>query len=150
MTYPDLYTYRAELATPPHGGEGAYDGDTWWLWVDTGFDQWFRSKFRMASFDTPEVSGTVASEYEKEKGRDAQGFATEWMAEPFLIHTYRASEAHDVDEAGKYGRWLADPFRVNEAGHTEQMGDYLMGLDLATEWPTRWRTVYDRFDRGGS
>lgn len=141
--HPDLYFYRAKLATPPHGGDSAFDGDTWWLWVDVGFDQWFRSKFRWASFDTPELTGSKASDHEKQKAREAKDVVMDWLHDPFLIRTFKASEAHDVDDAGKYGRWLADPFRVNADGTYSLMGDHLMAMDLATEWPTRWREVHD-------
>lgn len=139
----DLYVYRARLIVPPHGGDPVFDGDTWWLHVDYGFDGGFRDKFRSKRWDMPEVTGSAASEFEKEKGAEARVEAIDWFdEEPFYVRTFKASEAHDVEDRGKYGRWLAEPFRVFD-GEEQHLGEHLASLDLATEWPMRWREQFD-------
>lgn len=143
MTTIDLYVYRARLATPPHGGDPVFDGDTWWMQIDCGFDGGFRDKFRSKRWDMPEITGSAATEAEKHKGDEARTAAVEWFAQgPFHVRTYKASEAHDVEDKGKYGRWLAEPFRLTGTGNEDHLGAALASMDLATEWPMRWREVY--------
>lgn len=149
MSSSDLYVYRARVVPPPYDPDasGVWDGDTWWLHIDKGFDHGFRDRFRAKTFDTPEVTGSAASEYEKQKGDEARVAAEEWFVlSPFLVRTFKASKAHFVEDRGRYGRWLAEPFRIGEDGNEEHLADHLIGMGLATFWPTRWREVHGTED----
>ncbi len=108
------------------------DGDTYWLRVDVGFRQSMLVHTRLNEWDTPEIYR--GSSYERERGKVARDFAEHWMRSSFddlHIQTYK-----DPDS---FGRWLADVFIPSGAS----LGKVLGELDLATQWPTRWRDVYD-------
>lgn len=106
------------------------DGDTFDLIVDPGFRLSFAGRFRLLGWDTPELRR--GSDYERERGKVATEAATAWFTE----------HAGDVRvltaKADSFGRWLAAPYSP-----TDTLGDLLGDLGLATEWPTRWRDVYD-------
>lgn len=117
-----MYTYRAELLR-------VVDGDTYDLKVDTGFYMTYAHRFRLYGYDTPELYR--GSDFEKKEAQTAKNFVEEWFAAnpDFWIRTYKADS---------FGRWLCDVFTDQD-----RLSDALVEAHLATEWPTRWREVYD-------
>lgn len=92
-----MYEYKATVVA-------VYDGDTITADVDLGFKSFQRGlKFRLFGIDAPEVRGEER----------ADGVITrDWLRERILgkevvIHSHK-------DSTGKYGRWLADVFPLDD------------------------------------
>lgn len=116
------YVYKARLIR-------VVDGDTYDLHVDLGFHMYMKSRFRLYGHDTPELRR--GTEFEKAEGARAKEFVRCWFnARPsFYIHTYKSDS---------FGRWLVDIFTEHD-----NLGHDLSKQHLATQWPVRWREVYD-------
>lgn len=131
----DLYTYRISKL------ERVVDGDTFDLHLDCGFHLTFASRFRLNGYDCPETRR--GSEFEREKGAEATEAAIQWFAEHQPLHHLRVV----THKADSFGRWLADITALDEDRQpVSRLGEHLMGLGLAVEWPKRWNEVYDRPD----
>lgn len=84
-----MYEYRAKVAS-------VHDGDTLRLDIDCGFNVWLhRVPCRLLGVDAPEL-GTP-------EGRAARDWLRAWLpvGANIIVRTH-------LDEADKYGRWLAD------------------------------------------
>jgi endonuclease YncB( thermonuclease family) len=93
------------------------DGDTAYLFVDTGFYGYHMMSFRFLDIDTPEMNSKVASE--KTKAQDAKQMVkdmldcdeTTWMVHlkewPLRIETEKRPD--------NFGRWLARIFFMDGA-----------------------------------
>lgn len=129
MNEKDLYVYELKEVVR------VVDGDTYDLILDVGFHQQQASRFRLADFDTPEIFWHKASDHEKEKGQEATERVALWLSsyldegQSIYVRTYKSDS---------FGRWLAEIFVGDDI-----LGEFLEGLGLATQWPTRWREVYD-------
>jgi len=112
-----LYWYKAVVASK-------YDGDTWRLNIDLGFDSWLMNQsVRLYGIDTPEIRGE-----ERPAGLITLDVVNDWC--PDGTHLLLQSIK---DRTGKYGRWLGLIWpegwdqsvngRLLEEGHaTEYMG----------------------------
>lgn len=112
------------------------DGDTYWLRVDVGFRALVLINVRLHGYDTPEAHrGTT---YEKAKAVEARNLAIAWFDAnkgSIWIETMK-----DPDS----GRWLGSIW----ADEADDSFDYLLGValvgeNLASYWPARWRDEYD-------
>ena len=91
-----FYAYKAKCV-------GVYDGDTVTLQVDLGFNIGRLLKCRLYGIDTPELRGC-----ERPDGLVVRDYVKGLIYQKdVLIHTYR-------DKTGKYGRYLAEIFYLEE------------------------------------
>ena len=120
------------------GIERIVDGDTYWLHLDVGFRQNQLTCIRLMGYDCPERVGGSKFEHDKadEATMAASAFfvAAEMIRQPVWCRTEK-----DPDN---FGRWLGELWYEGES--KVFLGAYLAGQKLATPWPIRWRTVYDR------
>jgi micrococcal nuclease len=92
-----MYEYHATVVS-------VYDGDTITVDIDLGFRSHLKKvKLRLFGIDAPEMRGV-----EKEQGR----ITRDWLRERILdrevfVRTYK-------DRTGKYGRWLADVYPIDD------------------------------------
>lgn len=126
-----LYVYRVTEIVK------IVDGDTFDLVVDPGFRLAYADRFRLFGWDTPELR--AGSELERTEAQRAHQVATVWInADPgaLMVRTHKADS---------FGRWLAEVYRENQDWNTPSgsLGLHLHSLSLATEWPMRWREVFD-------
>lgn len=127
----DIYIYKADLVR-------VVDGDTIDLMIDPGFYLTYAARVRLHGIDCPERRS--GSEFEKQRGQDATQATEYWFEEVMrrgadvIVRTYQADS---------FGRWLVDVTAsdVPHAGPT--LAQRLKALDLAVDWPKRWREVYD-------
>ena len=96
---PEPYVYRLLSVAK------VVDGDTIDLNLDLGFSLILRQRVRLIGIDAPQVRTRDATE--KRLGLLAQEYVTEWFERPgqILVRTTKKE---------KYGRMLADCFRVGE------------------------------------
>lgn len=93
-----LYWYEADVVS-------VYDGDTITARVDLGFNVTIELRFRLSRIDAWEVRGT-----ERPLGLLARDRARELIdGKRVVINTMK-------DRTGKYGRYLADVYFLNEDG----------------------------------
>lgn len=92
-----MYVYKARVVA-------VYDADTITVDVDLGFHSWLKKvKVRLYGIDAPEVRGV-----ERPEGlRSRDWLREEILNKEVILQTYK-----DGTGKGKYGRWLADLFRV--------------------------------------
>ena len=92
-----MYHYRAIVTK-------VYDGDTITADVDLGFGIWHKDqKFKLVGIDAPEVRGK-----ERQKALESRDFLRELiLGKEVTIETIK-------DKKGKYGRWLAEVFIIDE------------------------------------
>ncbi|EFO32518.1 thermonuclease [Roseibium sp. TrichSKD4] len=92
-----MYEYKAHVTS-------VYDADTITADIDLGFKAALKGvKLRLYSIDAPEMRGQ-----EKEQGR----ISRDWLRERILgkdvfVRTYK-------DQTGKYGRWLAEIYPLDD------------------------------------
>jgi endonuclease YncB( thermonuclease family) len=111
------------------------DGDTAWLRLDPGFRQSILVNVRLLGYDTPERNrGSV---YEKQQAQAARAFTVGFLA------TERTLWIRTEKDPDDFGRWLGDIWYEDSTGE-HHLGPALEQIQLATPWPTRWRTVYDQ------
>jgi len=116
-----MFEYQARVDESRYP-QGAYDGDTVNLFVDLGFGIVKSMTVRLTGVNTPELRGA-----EKEQGKVFRDFTRAWLAEsatsggkwPLLIKTQK-------DKSGKYGRYLAEIFRLNDP--EKSLNQYLLDL----------------------
>ena len=102
-----------------------YDGDSFDLTLDLGFDLIYHTKVRIEGVDTPELRG--GTEMSKKAGYLAKEKATE-----FVMKLMDEEEAYFLSETyrGKYGRPLGDIID----DHGRSLRDYLIGNNLGVEY----------------
>jgi micrococcal nuclease len=88
------------------------DGDTLDLDLDLGFSVTLRQRVRLIGIDAPEVR--TRDDAEKARGLQAQRFVVEWLQRPGLVWVRTTKD-------DKYGRMLADCFRVGEPSLCEEL-----------------------------
>lgn len=109
-----LYQYKAKVVD-------IYDGDTFTLDIDTGFDIHKIEKIRLARIDTPELRGE-----EKEQGKFVRDHVKQLvLGKEIIIHT-------DKDKKGKYGRYIAEVYYQGPSGDYINLNDYLLDKGMAT------------------
>lgn len=136
-----MYDYRVASVTR------VVDGDTYDLVLrqpepyDFGFyimiDPTATVRVRLLGWDTPEVR--AGSVFERNCATTATTVARAWWAEFWgsaWVHTEKSDD---------FGRWLGHVWRDNGS----DLGEVLAAEGLATQWPTRWREVYDKRVGGG-
>jgi len=117
----DEHTRRAQVVR-------IIDGDTLVLRIDLGFYTYIETAVRLLGVDTPEKNSRDQME------RLAAHEATEWVRAwckdypvdvewPLVIRT---------EKAGKYGRWLADIWKV---GDPESLTESLLSESLGKPYP---------------
>lgn len=133
MSASDLYVYRSELVR-------VIDGDTFDFMIDPGFYLTYAARVRLFDWDTPERFR--GSPYERERAYEATEVVKAWMQAHAGWDLY--VRTHKADS---FGRWLAEVFVVTTNGTGEEREDHLSthlaDRELATQWPDRWRDVYD-------
>ena len=94
-----LYNYRAKVV-------GVYDGDSITIDIDLGLGVWSKGqKCRLSGIDTPEIRGE-----ERIAGLKAKIRVSE------LILGKQVVIITEKDKTGKYGRWLATIWDLNDDG----------------------------------
>jgi micrococcal nuclease len=94
-----LYNYRANVIS-------VYDGDTITIDIDLGLGIWSKGqKCRLSGIDTPEIRGSERTEGLKAKNRLSG-----------LILGKQVGITTEKDKTGKYGRWLATVWNLNDDG----------------------------------
>jgi len=94
-----LYNYRAKVV-------GVYDGDSITIDIDLGLGVWSKGqKCRLSGIDTPEIRGE-----ERIAGLKAKIRLSE------LILGKQVAITTEKDKTGKYGRWLATIWDLNDDG----------------------------------
>ena len=107
----NVYTYPVEVLS-------VYDGDTFTVMVDVGFNTYRKLKLRLARVDTPEIR--TRDKLEKARGYEAKKEVVQLFAEnpdQIFIQTLKK---------GKYGRWIAE-VQVGEIN----LSDWLVSQKLA-------------------
>lgn len=126
------------------GVERISDGDSYWLFIDTGFRRASLENFRLMGYDTAEIFSSQASAYEKEKGHEAKQAAIDWFdakqmnGDTIWVRSYKDDDA--------YGRWLGDFWTGTPTMVEDDLGEHLEYLGLAVRSPdgkVKWRDVYD-------
>lgn len=120
------------------------DGDTYWLWIDTGFRRVSLENFRLMGYDTPELFSSIASDFEKDRAREAKARVITWFREHMADGN--SMWLRSYKDADKYGRWLADIWVGSPSQVIEDLGASLEDLGLAVVSPdgkTKWRHVYE-------
>lgn len=85
-----MYEYKATITS-------VYDGDTVTAQVDLGFSIGFKTKFRLARIDTPELRGS-----EREQGLIVRDLVREKiLGKEVTVKTNK-------DKTGKFGRYIAE------------------------------------------
>lgn len=111
-----LYKYKGEVVK-------VVDGDTIDVMVDLGFNIFIKERFRLARIDAWEVRGE-----ERVKGLEAKAFVKDLLdgKEVFI----------DSQGTGKYGRWIAEVFVLDDKGAMMNVNDELMekGHAKPVEW----------------
>lgn len=130
----NIYTYEVQYLN-------LYDGDTFEIVPDLGFGISFNmpgeSNWRLRGWDTPELRS--ASAFEKSEGNRAKRFVDDWFKTQATVYM----RSYKYEETDSLNRWLAEIWGVDADGNVTQLGKELYDLQLATEWPTRWREVHD-------
>lgn len=109
---PDLYKYKARILR-------VIDGDTVEAEIDLGLAIFTKQKLRLSNIDSPEVRGE-----DKEKGKAAAKhlvkllvlYATNSKSGRLRGDCSIVYVATTRDRTGKYGRYLAELWGVNEDG----------------------------------
>lgn len=111
-----MYEYRAKVVR-------VYDGDTITVQVDLGFHVSITETIRFARINTPEIRGEERPEGLK---------SLEWLKPEILNKTVLIRT--DKDKTGKYGRYIADVFELDQENMQETgmcFNDRLVELKLA-------------------
>jgi len=107
------YTYRAFC-------HSCYDGDTFTMTIDLGFNVQVTEKIRLFGVDTPEIRGD-----ERERGLLVRDYVRSAISGKFVtIKTHK-------DKKGKYGRYLAELIFENSAGVKVDLAEDLLSRDFA-------------------
>lgn len=126
------------------GVERISDGDSYWLYVDTGFRRVSLENFRLYGYDTPELFSSVASDFEKEKAREAKSAAEAWFADNLTRR--RVIWLRSRKDPDKYGRWLGEFWTGTPSETESDLGRFLEDQRLAIASPdggAKWRDRYD-------
>ena len=115
-----MYEYKAKVLR-------VVDGDTVDLEVDKGFNTFMRDRFRLFGIDAPETYGVKKTSEEYAAGQKAKNWLKEKIENrSVIVKTHK-------DKRGKYGRWLAEIFRVVEE-EEESVNNQMIKLGLAQEY----------------
>ncbi len=110
----NLYHYKAFVSS-------VYDGDTCTVDVDLGLGIWVKGeKIRLHRIDAPEVRGE-----EREAGLLSRNFLRDQIDnKEIIIQTVK-------DKKGKYGRYIAEIWIMNENGDLININDQLVSEGFA-------------------
>jgi micrococcal nuclease len=110
----NLYHYRAMVVY-------IYDGDTCTVDIDLGLNTWVRGeKLRLYRINAPELRGA-----ERPEGLKSRDFLREQIdGEKVVIQTIK-------DKKGKYGRYLAEIWRVSVEGEAININDLMVEKGFA-------------------
>lgn len=133
-----LYASHPEYVYRVRSVERITDGDTYWLYVDTGFRNTLLVHGRLNGYDTPERYR--GSDFEKAEAKRAQEFVVVWFAERLNDSRVFLQSEKDPDN---FGRWLVKVWAERDYLHSVVLGNALINEDLASLWPVRWKEVYD-------
>lgn len=125
------------------GVEKITDGDTYWLRLDVGFRQTQLTHLRLLDYDTPELF-RPQSDYERGEARRAKEVVEEWFL--FINDPSTTVVVRTENDPDSFGRWLGEFTAHKEDGELHvngHLGRHLSNLMLASEWPLRWREVFD-------
>lgn len=107
------------------------DGDTFWLRLDVGFRQTLLCHIRLDGWDTPELRR--GSDFEKSKAKEARQIVDEFLhSGEIWVQT--------KPDPDNFGRWLANVWRKEDG---QSLGHLLSSMELASQWPARWREEFD-------
>lgn len=126
------------------GVERISDGDSYWLYVDTGFRRASLENFRLNGYDTPELFSSLASAFEKEKAREAKAESERWFRDH--LATGETIWLRSFKDTDRYGRWLGEFWTGSPSQETDALGGHLESLGLAANSPggrVKWREIYD-------
>ena len=115
----NLYIYRAKVTK-------VYDGDTCTADIDLGMKTWVHSEtLRLNRINTPELRGS-----EREAGLVARDRLRELILDKeIFLQTIK-------DKTGKYGRYLAEIWVIDENGGFVNINDQLIAEGLAEYYMT--------------
>lgn len=105
-----LYHYKAFV-------ESVYDGDTYTVVIDAGFNMSLKQNLRLSGVNTPELRGD-----DKVRGVEVRDYVSSLiLGKTVFVRTVKVSE--------KYGRYLADVFfQEEENGPYINLGERLIAL----------------------
>jgi len=113
-----LYWYKATCVR-------VVDGDTLDLEIDLGLNIFSRQRVRLYGIDTPETYGVKKGSEEYEAGKKAAARVSEYIYNADLwIKTIE-------DKTGKYGRYLAEIYKIDAEGNLFCLNDILVNEGLA-------------------
>ena len=110
----NLYHYRAVVTS-------VYDGDTCTVDIDLGLSTWVRGeKLRLYRINAPELRGA-----ERPEGLKSRDFLRAQIdGQKIVIQTIK-------DKKGKFGRYLAEIWKVGENGEVININDLLVAQGFA-------------------
>lgn len=91
-----------------------YDGDTYWVTIDMGFNTFRKEKIRILGIDTPELRGP-----EKTFGMKVAEYVKSLIPDGSKVYIR-------TTHMDSFGRWLADLWFQNESGEWESMASHLV------------------------
>ena len=122
----DFYTYKARLNDK--GLDSVYDGDTISkLIIDTGFNTFKISSFRLLGIDTPEIR--TKSQIEKTKGYQARDLLRTLIGDNQI-----AIKSISAKGTGKYGRVLGELYIANGPDAWMNAGFKLIDVGMAVPY----------------
>lgn len=134
------YTFRVT------GVERVTDGDTYWLRLDVGFRQSILVPIRLLGYDTPEMNS--GSAFEKSMGQHAREVAWDWLedAADANVNPHASLWVRTEKDPDNFGRWLGDLWLESDGDQWPErhLGAELREQGLASVWPVRWRTEFDK------
>ena len=121
------YKYKARVIK-------VVDGDTIDLMIDKGFSDFSKKRVRLYDIDTPEIHGVKKDSEEFKAGMVAKDFVRAKLS-PLTPTDYVVVETIK-DKIGKYGRYLAKIWYLEDAARKEWkcINDELLEKGLATEY----------------
>ena len=112
-----IYHYKAIIRS-------VYDGDTCKADIDLGLKSWVHGqKLRLARIDTPEIRGESHDE-----GIKVRDFVrSKILDQEVFIQTVK-------DRTGKYGRYLAEIWVIENDGSIINLNDLLLDMNFAIRY----------------
>lgn len=116
-----MFTYNAKLLK-------VIDGDTLEVFIDLGFDIWFKARLRLLGINTAEIH--TKDKVKKKKGLTAKEFVEKELnsAEQIIIKSEKQIKK------GKYGRYLVRVYYTKPGGNVICLNDLLLSEHLAQKY----------------
>lgn len=119
------------------------DGDSYWFQLHIGFRNTLLVNIRLSGYDCPER--TRGSAHEKAEAARATSVTTEFLS-PVVPIPESSLWVRCQKDPDNFGRWLGDIWRESDGDQWPErhLGAELRSHGLASIWPTRWRSEFDK------